>query len=353
MTADRLPDPQRSAAVLIGVSEYAHLDPIPATENGALKLRQLLTDPTVLGLSPGRCNVITNPQHPYELLKAVSKAAAEAEDTLLVYYAGHGVVDPEEATLRLSVAMTEAQRRFTSVGWNEVRDEIKNSKAQRKIVILDCCHSGLMMESLSAGADILPMTKITGAYRLAACADDAVALARKGKKYTEFTGALVELLDKGLPDSGELLNLDTIFEKLHERVSPKPRKASSGVIGEVPFVRNRARSSTVPADTRTGPQTHWWRSRHRRGRIAVTFAATAAAAAAAVAAGVVIAAPWDRPDADKQGSGGTPGQSPTPSLTNAAAPPPAPARRTPPSSASPTNSTTRITAATAWSASRA
>ncbi|MBT2395951.1 esterase-like activity of phytase family protein [Streptomyces sp. ISL-100] len=320
MTADRLPDPQRSAAVLIGVSDYVHLDPLPATKTGALKLWQLLTDPAVLGLPADRCNVIPNPQHPYELLRAVSTAAADAEDTLLVYYAGHGVVDPEVATLRLSVALTEAQRRYSSVGWNEVRDEIKNSKAQRKIVILDCCHSGLMMESLSAGMDILPMTKITGAYRLAACADDAVALARRGKTYTEFTGALVELLDKGLPESGELLNLDTIFEKLHERVSPKPRKASSGVIGEVPFVRNRARSATVPAETRTGPQTQWWRLRDRRSRIAVSLAAVTAAAA--VATGVVIAAPWD-----KQTPNGTPGpspttshQPPTPSPANAAAP---------------------------------
>ncbi|MFF8842156.1 esterase-like activity of phytase family protein [Streptomyces sp. NPDC015127] len=249
MTAWGLPDPERSVAVLIGVGTYTHLDAVPAARNGCKKLWQLLTERTVLGLPVPNCELLIDPKHTDELLGAVTAAAEAAEDTLLIYYSGHGVVDPEHGTLRLSVGLTQAQQSHTSVGWEEIRRALRVSRARRRIVILDCCHSGLMIESLSAGTDILPMTRIEGTYRLAACADDAVALALQGRRYTEFTGALVELLDNGVAGRGPVLSLDEIFEELSRTTTPRPRRGSCGDVGRAPFVLNRA----VGDDAGVGP----------------------------------------------------------------------------------------------------
>jgi len=52
---------------------------------------------------------------------------------------------------------------------------------------------------------------IEGTYTLTATAANAVALAPLGDRYTAFTGALLGLLTKGIPDGPELLTFDQIY----------------------------------------------------------------------------------------------------------------------------------------------
>ncbi|NEB67034.1 caspase family protein, partial [Streptomyces fulvissimus] len=44
-------------------------------------------------LPVANCTVLRDPASPRDLSRAVEEAAKEATDTLLVYYAGHGLID--------------------------------------------------------------------------------------------------------------------------------------------------------------------------------------------------------------------------------------------------------------------
>ncbi|WP_338137789.1 caspase family protein [Streptomyces anulatus] len=89
-----LSDPERSEAVLIGVHDYTTLENLPAVAQNLEGLRAALTDPEVWGLPDTACTVISQPRSIGDVLDIVREKARRAEDTLLVYYAGHGLTDP-------------------------------------------------------------------------------------------------------------------------------------------------------------------------------------------------------------------------------------------------------------------
>lgn len=104
MPASQLSDPSRSRAVLIGTDSYAHpeLDDLPAVRNNLGRLRELLGDPGVWGLAEERCSVLRQPSR-QAMLNTVYDAAAEATDTVVLYYAGHGLVHPRSGELHLAL----------------------------------------------------------------------------------------------------------------------------------------------------------------------------------------------------------------------------------------------------------
>ncbi|MEV5341962.1 caspase family protein [Streptomyces sp. NPDC052676] len=100
-----LPDPSASRAVLIGVDTYDDLADLPAVANNVERLAALLTADDVWGLPPRHLTVLTNPTSKDDVLDAVHTAATEAEDALLFYFAGHGLLTVD-ADLRLALPHT-------------------------------------------------------------------------------------------------------------------------------------------------------------------------------------------------------------------------------------------------------
>ena len=88
MTA--LPDPDRSRAVLIGTSTYSHLEDLPAVHNNLTGFRDVLIDPALGGLPADKCTIVDEPASDRDVYRALRNDATAAEDTLLVYFAGHG-----------------------------------------------------------------------------------------------------------------------------------------------------------------------------------------------------------------------------------------------------------------------
>ena len=64
------------------------------------------------------------------------------DDLLLLYFSGHGVLD-DQGRLYLAVKDTERSLlRATGIPAAYITDEMNNSRSQRQVLILDCCHSG-------------------------------------------------------------------------------------------------------------------------------------------------------------------------------------------------------------------
>lgn len=249
-----LADPAASRAVLIGVHTFERLPALPAVANNLRRLREILTEPGLWGLSDEHCTVIEQPQQPSDVLDPVRTAADEVRDTLFVYYAGHGLTDPRATDrtdkLCLSLAKSDIGRYWDSVRYRDLRGVLMDARrAPRKVVVLDCCFSGQAAEAMGPG-DLGEEIGIHGAYVLTSAGASAESKAFTGEKFTAFTGEFLSLLENGVPDGPELLTLDTLYAHvrratLHKGL-PEPRRATTNTANDLALVRNRAYAAVPP-----------------------------------------------------------------------------------------------------------
>lgn len=231
----RLADPARSRAVLIGPSEFASLPDLPAVEQNLQELRRLLTDPMIWGLPEDNCvvigqDVLTGPGGATEVMRAVNEAARDARDALVVYYAGHGLEDPtDHRKLRLAMPASKPDQRFSSLGYEDIRDELSTAKRVKRLVILDCCFAGLAMRDGMGAADaqgskdFAKRASAPGAYLLAAAAATDAAVSPPGEPFTAFSGELFRLLREGAADGPEVWGVVSLFDRLHAALADRGR----------------------------------------------------------------------------------------------------------------------------------
>ncbi|MET9793776.1 caspase family protein [Streptomyces canus] len=251
-----LPDPGASRAVLVGTSRFEYLEPLPAVANNLRALADLLCSPLSLQLPAQHVTVVEDPAAAHTVVGAVRQAATGASDTLIVYFAGHGLVDAQDQ-LVLALPHTEFGRIETGLPYDWVRQVLLlDSRAERHVVILDCCYSGLALGRMSAGTGLADQAAVEGSFLLAAAAETRTALAPVGETYTAFTGALLEALRRGIPGGPALVDLGVLYR--HLRVSmearghpvPQARDRNSGA--QVALGRNHADLPAAPVAAAAG-----------------------------------------------------------------------------------------------------
>lgn len=246
----RLPDSARSRAVLIGTFNYASdsgFDSLPGVAQNLIGFEELLRTKT--GLQHVR--IMPNPPDGKAFADALDTAIEEAEDVLLFYYAGHGVV--VRGDLALTCADSRIKRAgYTTVLYSQIRDDIRTSRAAIKIIILDCCHSGRAFGDGTMGGDenevLKDLAEISGAYVLTATDTKSKFAAASGPDgYTGFTGMLLDVLRSGDPRSGEFLTMDSMFPlltaKLRSANLPLPRSTGRDTASALALARNERWSS--------------------------------------------------------------------------------------------------------------
>ncbi|MFB9696416.1 caspase domain-containing protein [Amorphoplanes digitatis] len=239
-----LPDVERSRAVLIGASAYKELTDLPAVRQNLSRLRELLTDPSVWGLPEEHCVIVADEDSPLKVLDAVQAAAEAATDTLLVYYAGHGLLD-QSMDLLLALPDSDARRMYMSIRYTDIRRELRRAvQCSSKVVILDCCFSGsAMRDGMGRMAEIADQAAVEGSWLVTASAEHAPALSPPGEPYTAFTGELIKLLDRGVKDGPEFLDVDTlylrIYQELKARDRPEPQQRIGNKGAQIVIARNR------------------------------------------------------------------------------------------------------------------
>ncbi|MBO8203504.1 PAS domain S-box protein [Streptomyces smyrnaeus] len=238
-----LPVSEQSSALFIGVDSFTSLENLPAVRQNLSTLGSLFSN-EVWNLGPTRCEELLNPSSMRVVDEAIFRHARAASDTLLLYYAGHGVLDLQG---RLHLAMPDSDPQAvhsTAFPYDWMRMGLAASSARRCIVVLDCCFSARAMGLQSAGASMAHLAEVDGTYVLAAAAENAFALAPPGEAYTAFTGALVSVLSNGIAAAPELLDLDTVFRgvqsSLRRQGHPEPQCLSRNHVGGMAFARNAA-----------------------------------------------------------------------------------------------------------------
>lgn len=233
-------------AVLIGIPGFDELPSLPAVANNLEALSRLLRSSDVFGMSEDHCAVLTGSVNPAQIDKVVRSAARTAEKALIIYYAGHGLIDPVDGSLYLAVKNSDPDLvASTAVPYEWIRRAVVVGPAIR-VIVLDCCFSARALNTMSGGLGIADSAEVEGTAVLAAAARNVKAVSPEGEQYTAFTGELVAILESGLALDQEFITLDWIYREmersLRSKGRPIPQRAFRNTVGELAF-RNRAWAS--------------------------------------------------------------------------------------------------------------
>jgi hypothetical protein len=242
-----------SRAVLIGVSDYDHPDefpPIRAARNSLQAMRALLADPALCGWPPGQVTVIENPASAADLADQVADLAESTPGVLLLYYVGHGALSPR-GELCLTVTSTRPSRpKFSGLPWENVSEILRACPARARLVILDCCFAGQVIETLSGDGDsgLADITHVEGVYTLTATTRNRTAHVpppgQQDAACTSFTGELRDLIQSGIPGKPPRLTFGDIYPVLRQRLQakalPAPNQRGTDTAYQFPFTANAA-----------------------------------------------------------------------------------------------------------------
>lgn len=244
----RLPNSELSRAILIGSSTFVDVDlpELPRVLHGIADFAGILTAPEGTGLRRENCLQVLNESSLAIVGEHLEAFATSASDVLIVYYAGHGVLDPQ-GELYLALTDTRIGRlAWTAIPVARIRRIMAESPARTRVLMLDCCFSGRAIETMSdLQSAVTAELKFDGAYTLTSAPANSPAFAPAGDRYTAFTGELIQLLEAGASDSPELLTLSDIYRLLHRRLAarglPLPQQRNTNHARSIALVPNYAR----------------------------------------------------------------------------------------------------------------
>lgn len=220
------------------------LPSLPAVAASLSALRQRLLDRC--GVRADRLNTIIDPPDGLAMATAVADAARRADDVLLIYFAGHGLLGPG-GELFLAAAgtdqLTPGLAMHQALPVSAIREAVTACRASSVVVVLDCCFAGRAITGRGRRREsqfVLPAAH--GIYFLGAAGDLAVAVDDDG--YTAFTGAWIRLLDHGDPRGPAVLTLDNVynylFRTLRAEGRPLPQRQAGDRSGDLVVATNPA-----------------------------------------------------------------------------------------------------------------
>ena len=243
----RLPDRQRSRAVLIGTGRYADgkLPDLPVVRRTIRDLTAVLTDPVYGVVAKNHCTVLEDQADIRLIGRALTSAASQAADLLLVYFVGHGLVAGRRHDLYLGLPGSEwAEPEFNSLEYDKLRSAVLDSAAATKIIILDCCFSGRVVSEADPVTEMVGQMEVEGTYVLASAGRDQVALIQPGEDHTAFTGRFLHMLRNGVPGGPEFLTVDYLYQQLLARMKAEglsqPKKRGTSTADLLALAGNRA-----------------------------------------------------------------------------------------------------------------
>ncbi len=247
-------DIKKTIILLIGVSEYPEdsaISSIPNIKINISELEKTFTNPEILGIE--RENIIFSLNESKinieRKLITASRLAKNQSFTLLVYYSGHGIISSEDFRLYLTTLHSTLDfLESDSIPIDTFRKVLTRSRAGRKIVILDACHSGQIHNAMNNLSSQLSaeLKKFEGSYIITSASEDEPSLfpVDKPNEPTYFTAKFLEILQNGLNNGKPHCTLSEIFNEMvayfrSKNGFPVPQQSSFQNIDEMNFVKNR------------------------------------------------------------------------------------------------------------------
>ena len=203
-------------AVVIGESRYRKFESLPTAANDARAIGQLLRSKygfEVTSLEDASSNDILAG------LRAVGKRMTD-RDNLLVFYAGHGVLQNDKGYWK------PVDADFDMTNWISpavIKDVLLDNPARRTLIIADSCYSGALVRGVASSPNT-PGRIDKRSRMVISSGGNAPVIDSADGQHSIFTRALLDVLS----DPGrKVLDVDSVFARVRERVIDSARRAGS------------------------------------------------------------------------------------------------------------------------------
>ena len=226
-----------SRAILFGTGRHdegSTLPPVPAVPHTVHAVADALT--RHCGLPADQLTTVVDPRDPPAMLRALIQVADQADDVLLVYYVGHGVLNADgdlHLATQATVNLTRGMASYEALPYREVVQALAmRCRARTVLIILDCCY-----------ADRATLPKMSSAI-LASADRDVQAIARPGETYPAFSGELIRILNDGAPRGPAQLTVRDVHRQMSDALqragAPLPRLNTGDRAADLVLTDNRA-----------------------------------------------------------------------------------------------------------------
>src|SRR5262245_37074910 len=215
-------------AILVGCANYeGGLLALPQAQANIVRLQHFLRDTSgFYDVEIKRDNIVpvSDPSKNADILAALDKARPDL-DFLLFYYCGHGFAEAGDLYLGLTTTRKH-EVKATAFPVEVLHSRLATTLARvlRKLVIYDCCYSGVGIGAEQRAPDIMqdmgsPNSTPTGMFSenavkswqfggaafWAASAPHEAALAHKTAPFSLFTDELMTVFEEGVDDGNRVL----------------------------------------------------------------------------------------------------------------------------------------------------
>ena len=224
-------------ALLIGTGDYTKgFKPLLAAPKDVAAIASVLRDPEMGGFD--QVQSLVNQPHT-KIAETVETWFRERQkdDLALLYISGHGVKDAQ-SDLYFAACDTRKQKeeliRATAIAASFVRDRVRESKAKRQVIILDCCFSGAFGNLLSKDDDTINLETVLGAEgRVVLTSSSSIqySFEQRDGELSLYTHYLVEGIRTGAADA----NSDGAIsvQDLHQYGSRKVQEESPAMTPKI------------------------------------------------------------------------------------------------------------------------
>lgn len=215
-------DNKNTKVLLIGVSNFPEdngITQIPNVKQNIKDLSITLANQKLVNI-PKENIVVSLNDTKLDIERKLAKISTEVKsnETLIVYYSGHGIISTEDFGLYLTTKnSTRKTLDIDSIRISKFQELISRAKAERKIVIIDACHSGQihnLMTDMSSKINV-ELNKFEGIYVMTSASADNPSLypASNPRVPTYFTGCLIDVIKEGIDNKRPFCNIREIFEE--------------------------------------------------------------------------------------------------------------------------------------------
>ncbi|MFK0169457.1 hypothetical protein ACIQU5_11695 [Streptomyces sp. NPDC090306] len=242
-------------AVVVGLGKYeaGDFEPLPTAAASAEFWHALFTAPDGWGLPPEHCQLLLDTEEEVttaKILRAVTRAAAEAVQTLAFVYCGHAFRD-ERQDLRLVISGEPSGNiRTWGLEFTSLMRAVHNGSAHWRLAVLDCCYAGAATSSLNGIGSAIPRNEVHEGTFLA-CAAEADVFAPStgsGGTLTGFTQTAREALEDFREAGTRRVEAGAFMEDIRRRHLADGRQPpywnAEGSAGRIPIIGTA--SSQVP-----------------------------------------------------------------------------------------------------------
>ena len=239
----------RLGVILLGASTFPHFPAGRHLDNesfarSAATFRAMMASPDLTNLGPPAIlDLFDAEEEPAPIIRAMKKFLKEHRSLtdIFIYYCGHGdFLADASKTYVLMLKATEADNEaFTALPPRQMRISLEEHLAMKRVfLVLDCCFAGkAATEWQSDGIGHVVEDQVFQAFPrrgtalVAASAKGEPALSPAGQKLTMFTGALVDVLSRGIPGQQKQLSFRDVFQ--HTRTRIRESHGSGAAVPEI------------------------------------------------------------------------------------------------------------------------